>query len=191
MSGGSKPATAFKTAARRIFLTATDENNTSEKTQEGALSNLVALAVRPFDGPHPHAHADIGFSVCGTFRDTEGKCKSEGRIWAAGWEGPVTEVEIYGNPRWLVATAHWDMIEQETDVYQSWLALLGCRFEHKNNNNCLNRSGIFYCKNALNIQTIPKCIFAHHKVSDDLRYSSLNRLCVLSFCLSSLWSYPA
>ncbi len=122
MSGGGKPTTVFKTAARRIFLTATDENDTSEKTQEGAQSNLVALTVRPFDGPHPHA--DIGFSVCGTFRDTEGKCKSEGRIWAAGWEG---------NTRRLVATAHWDMSEQETDMYQSGLDLLGCRVEHKNN----------------------------------------------------------
>lgn len=88
MSCGGKPTTAFKTAARRIFLTATDENDTSEKTQGGgggALSNLVALAVRPFDGPYPHTHthADIGLSLCGTFRDTKGKCKSEGRIWAA------------------------------------------------------------------------------------------------------------
>lgn len=80
MSGGGKPAAAFKTAARRIFLTATGENDTSEKTQEGAPSNLVALAVRPFDGPRPHAHADIGLSVCGTFRDVEGKRKSEGWI---------------------------------------------------------------------------------------------------------------
>ncbi len=36
MSGGGKPTTVFKTAARHIFLTATDENDTSEKTQEGA-----------------------------------------------------------------------------------------------------------------------------------------------------------
>ncbi len=36
MSGGGKPTTVFKTAARHIFLTATDENDMSEKTQEGA-----------------------------------------------------------------------------------------------------------------------------------------------------------
>lgn len=64
MSSGGKPTTAFKTAARRIFLTATDENDTSEKTQEGALSNLVALAVRPFDGPYPHTHTQISGYPC-------------------------------------------------------------------------------------------------------------------------------
>lgn len=182
MSCGGKPTTAFKTAARRIFLTATDENDTSEKTQGGGGGLWVIWLLWLFDPLmdriRTHTHTQISGYPCvgplGTPKESVNlRGGSELRIWAAGWESSVTEVKIYGNTRGLVAAAQWDMSEQETD----WLTLLG------------SAEDADWCTKLL----MQKCTSeqsGYPKYWGDLRCSTLNRLCVFSFCLSSLWSYP-